>query len=82
MQKLPAPILGDNAGSFNGLAIKYDLMSIAAMEASPPHDVFLTAGAAHYTPLIAAPWAYDPSTGLVYYCNGNYDRAGNYFYDW
>ena len=79
---IPTPQLQDRLGTFNALSQSYDEMARTFMAMSPPRDVYIVWGPADYLPLLAAPWAYDNRTGLVYYANGNYDTSENYFYDW
>ncbi|MFN0116823.1 MAG: type II secretion system protein [Elusimicrobiota bacterium] len=80
--KIPTPKLLDRMGSFNGLALSYDDTAVGMMASNPEHDVIIILGPANYTPLVAAPFAYDNQKGLLYYTNGNYTVSGDYFYQW
>jgi prepilin-type N-terminal cleavage/methylation domain-containing protein len=79
---IPIPLLHDRTGSFNGLSLDFDLQIKNLMTMSPPNDVFIVAGNPDYTPALVSPYAYDNNLGVIYIPNGNYDRAGNYFYTW
>lgn len=86
IQTVPTPRLMDRLGSFNGLALSYDDQAIVSMrpDYSPvgPNDVYVRVGAPAYTAAVNAPFVYDNNAGAIYYCNGNYDASGNYFYEW
>jgi general secretion pathway protein G len=85
-QSIPTPRLMDRMSSFNGLPLQYDEQAIASMQpsysAAGPNDVYIRLGAPAYTAAVNAPFVYDNDNGVIYYCNGNYDSSGNYFYEW
>ena len=80
---IPVPKLLDRVGSYNNLpGVPYDESTASLMALTPPKDVIIVLGPADYTDSLMSPYAYDNTTGLVYYPNGNYDVGGNYFYNW
>lgn len=80
MEEIPTPELRDRAGGFNELALDYDLEAAANLAANK--DVFVLRGPQQYTPFVNRPWVYSPTDGVLYLCNGNYDTAGDYFFNW
>jgi prepilin-type N-terminal cleavage/methylation domain-containing protein len=79
---VPVPKVLDRVGTFNGISLSYDAECIAQMALTPPKDLFIVWGPADYTPLLDSPYAYDNTTGLIYYPNGNYDVRDQYIYSW
>lgn len=79
---VPIPKLVDHQADFNGLSFPFDNAAQLLMTQTPPEDVFIIWGPADYTPLLNSPYAYDNTTGMVYYPNGNYDVSGEFFYTW
>lgn len=82
IERLPTPKLLERLGTFNGLSLSYDGEAAQWMAQSPPRDVVIVYGPAGPTPMINRPFVYDPDTGLLYLCNGNYDLTGQRFYEW
>jgi prepilin-type N-terminal cleavage/methylation domain-containing protein len=83
IERIPKPRLAERVGSFNGLNLVYDDQVNAWFEYSPPKDTVILRGPAAPTPFINRPFVYDPDTGLLYLCNGNYDHSGvAQFYSW
>jgi len=83
IDKIPKPRLVERVGSFNGLNLPYDEQVNAWFDYTPPRDVVILRGPAGPTPFINRPFVYDPDSGLLYLCNGNYGHTGeNPFYQW
>ncbi len=80
---IPKPRLLERVGSFNGLNLVYDDQVDEWFTYDPPRDVVILHGPASPTPFVNRPFVYDPDTGLLYLCNGNYDHTGEtQFYLW
>lgn len=83
IERIPRPRLDERVGSFNGMVMSYDDQVNTWFSYNPPKDVVILRGPAGPTPFINRPFVYDPDTGLVYLCNGNYDHNGDTpFYMW
>ena len=83
MERVPIPQLFDRMATFNGLGVAYDDEARDKMMKSPPEDVFIVwASSDLYTPMLDSAFAYDNRRGHIWYANGNFDYASNYFYDW
>lgn len=82
IEKLPTPKLVERLGTFNGLNLTYDNEASQWMGQSPPRDVVIIYGPPGPTPFINRPFVYDPDTGHIYLCNGNFDLTGQRFYEW
>lgn len=82
IEKIPIPKLSERVAGFNELGLNYDSEARSNLSLSPPRDVFILRGPQGYTPFVNRPWIYSPSDGVIYICNGNYDTAGDYFFNW
>jgi prepilin-type N-terminal cleavage/methylation domain-containing protein len=76
--KVPTPYLAD---TFLFAGINYDESARTHMAANPPEDVVFARGVPGAL-VVDRPYVYDPTDGHVYICSGNYDVAGNFFYNW
>lgn len=81
---LPTPKLTERLGSFNGIDLDYDTEARNFMASRPlVQDIVVLRGPAGPTPFLDRPFVYDPDTGILYLCNGNYDFTGQQrFYQW
>jgi prepilin-type N-terminal cleavage/methylation domain-containing protein len=83
IEHIPHPRLVERVGSFNGLSLSYDDQVEAWFAYTPPRDVVILRGPAGPTPFVNRPFVYDPDSGLLYLCNGNYDHTGEVqFFSW
>lgn len=79
MQKVPTPFLSDHFNFVPGL--NYDVQAKINMAQVPPLDIVFVSGPPQAI-LVDRPYVYDPTTGSVYYCDGNYSVAGEFYYAW
>jgi len=82
IEKLPTPKVLDRVGGFNSLSLNYDSQAAYHMSQTPPEDVVVLYGTQGPAPFADRPFVYDPSVGLIYMCNDNYDTTGTRFYEW
>ena len=73
------PFLSDHAEFLPGLF--YDTEAKINMAQVPPNDVVFLGGAVGF-PVLNRPFVYDQTNGHIYFCNGNYSVAGDFYYDW
>lgn len=82
IETVPVPKILDRIGNFNGLSLSYDTEAQSNMGQNPAQDIVIIYGPQGPAPFINRPFVYDPSNGLLYMCNDNYDLAGSRFYEW
>lgn len=74
-----APFLADHFPYPPGLY--FDVDSKTNIEHVPPRDVVFAAGPPAAI-LADRPYVYDPTSGTLYICDGNYSVAGEFYYNW
>jgi general secretion pathway protein G len=79
LKTMPVPYLADPFTFIPGL--RYDEQAKINMAAVPPNDIYFYTGAPTAL-LVNRPYVFNPAEGTIFYCNGNYDAAGRFFYEW
>jgi len=79
LSRMPVPYLADHFNFVPGL--NYDTQAKINMATVPPNDIVFFAGPPQAL-LVNRPYVYDPTNGNIYYCNGNYNISGDFYYSW